>query len=68
MMRQVGAARKRECARPHGGRAPYSLVLAERMTGVHRAIVPFMSAPMRRIRSGCCARAASGHAAAPSQR
>jgi hypothetical protein len=25
----------------------------------------FMSTPIRRIRSGCCARAASGHAAAP---
>jgi hypothetical protein len=27
--------------------------------------VRFMSTPMRRIRSGCCARAATGHAAAP---
>ena len=30
-----------------------------------RIVRAVMSTPMRRIRSGCCARAASGHAAAP---
>ena len=67
----VGIARAPAVVDPHvAALGPAQLLQAllecrERPDASGSSAARFMSTPMRRIRSGCCARAASGHAAAP---